>query len=240
MDRVTLSRAALDPEVIRRNFERLQDEVAAACRRAGRDASQVDILTATKYVSADGMAVLADAGIRLIGENRGQELIAKHEIYGDRFTWDFIGRLQSNKVRQVLPLVRLIHSVETLSVVKELDQRVESPINVLLQVNIGVEASKYGIIPSEVDRFLEEAERYSQVNFTGLMTMPPLVADPEAARSAFSAMRELAARLSHDWQGRYRFQQLSMGTSNDFIAAVEEGSTIIRIGSTIYQQENKS
>lgn len=233
MDRVTRGPERLDPERIRANLERIRGEVGDACRRSGRDSSGVEILVATKYVPAAGLEPLARAGIELIGENRAQELIAKHERFGDRFTFDFIGRLQSNKVRQVLPRTRLIHSVETLSVVREIDARAESRTGVLLQVNISEESSKCGIIPDEVDRFLEEASGYSMVSFTGLMTMPPLAADPGAVRPVFAALRELAANLEQKWGGRHTFKRLSMGTSNDFAVAVEEGATIVRLGNII-------
>ncbi len=229
-----LQREALDAEAIRSNLERIRAEVAEACARSGRDPAAVELLAATKYVSRGGMEALAEAGVTLVGENRAQELAAKHRQWGGRFTWDFIGHLQSNKVRQVLPLVRLIHSVESLSVVRELQRRAEKPTDVFLQVNVGEEGGKYGIIPSEVDRFLEEASKFSMVNFTGLMTMPPLAADPNSSRAAFAALRNRAEQLSQAWQGRYLFQHLSMGTSNDYLVAVEEGATIIRLGNVLY------
>ena len=237
MKRTLKTAADLDAERIRDNYSRIREEVAAACSRAGRDPAAVEILTATKYVDASGLEKLSGAGITLIGENRAQDLTAKHALYGGRFTWDFIGHLQSNKVRQILPLVRLIHSVDSLSAVAEIDRHTpgQTTTNVLLQVNIGQEAGKYGIIPSEVERFLEEASKSLKVNFTGLMTMPPLVADPQDARPAFAALRRLARRLSQNWQGRYRFSHLSMGTSQDYIVAVEEGATIIRVGGVLFR-----
>jgi len=235
MKRVTYTAETLNPGLIQKNFSRVKDEVTAACRRAGRDPREVEILTATKYVSAEGLEILAEAGIQLIGENRAQELRAKHAQYSDRFTWDFIGHLQSNKVRQVLPLVRLIHSVDSLGIVAEIDRRATGAADVLLEVNIGGEVSKYGMIPDEIDRFLEEAAKFSKVNFTGLMTMPPLAANPEAVRSIFAALRRTASRLSKNWRGKYHFRHLSMGTSNDYIVAVEEGATIVRVGSVLFE-----
>ena len=226
--------ASLDPERIKGNLDVIRAGVQEACHRAGRDPGAVELLVATKYVSTAGLGVLAHAGVTLIGENRAQELIAKHEVYGDRFTYDFIGRLQSNKVRQLLPLTRLIHSLDTLSAVREIDRHSASETGVLLQVNISEEGSKCGIIPDEVDRFLEEASGYPKVNFMGLMTMPPLTADPGAARPVFASLRELAANLAQKWYGRHSFNRLSMGTSNDYIAAVEEGATIIRLGNVVF------
>lgn len=233
MARVTRGPESLDPERISANLGRIREAIAGACRRAGRDPEAVELLVATKYVSTAGLEVLGRAGITLIGENRAQELSAKHARYGDRFTYDFIGRLQSNKVRQVLPLVRLIHSVETLSVVREIDRRATAATSVLLQVNVSGEDSKCGIIPVEVDRFIEEASDYPMVNFSGLMTMPPLTADPGAVRPVFATLRELAAGLARKWSGRHSFNRLSMGTSGDYAVAVEEGSTIVRLGNVV-------
>ncbi|MDO8736472.1 MAG: YggS family pyridoxal phosphate-dependent enzyme [Thermoleophilia bacterium] len=228
------SHETLDPHLIRANFSRVKDEVAAACSRASRAPAEVEILVATKYVTTEGMESLAQAGIILVGENRAQDLAAKQALYGDRFTWDFIGHLQSNKVRQILPLTRMIHSVESLSAAGEIDRRAQAPIDVLLEVNVGGEAGKYGIIPTEVDRFLEEASRYPKVNFAGLMTMPPLAADPEAVRPHFAALRRLQSQLNQKWSGSHDFRHLSMGTSGDYVVAVEEGATIIRVGSVVF------
>lgn len=235
MKRVIYTSETLDPNLIREKFSQVKDEVSAACMRSGRDPRDVEILTATKYVAVEGMDALAEAGIKLTGENRAQDLVAKHAQYGNRFTWDFIGHLQSNKVRQVLPLVRLIHSVDSLTVAAEIDRRADTTINVLLEVNVSEEGSKYGIITTEIDRFLEEAAKFSKVNFTGLMTMPPLAADPEAVRSNFAALRRTGTRLSQNWRGKYHFKDLSMGTSNDYVVAVEEGATIIRIGGVLFK-----
>jgi len=228
------SHETLDPHLIHANLSQVKDEVVAACSRAGRSPEEVEILVATKYVTVEGMEALAQAGITLVGENRAQDLAAKHALYGDRFTWDFIGHLQSNKVRQILPLTRLIHSVDSLSTAGEIDRRADAPIDALLEVNVGGEAGKYGIIPSEVDRFLEEASRYPKVNFTGLMTMPPLAADTEAVRPHFAALRRLQSQLNQKWNGSHDFRQLSMGTSGDYVVAVEEGATIIRVGSVVF------
>lgn len=235
MDRVTLGPERLDPERISSNIERIGAGISDACRRSGRNRAAVEVLIATKYVSVAGLESLARAGVTLIGENRAQELTAKHGRYGDRFTYDFIGRLQSNKVRQVLPLARLIHTVETLSVVREIDRRAPAVTGVLLQVNVSEESSKCGIIPDEVDRFLEEASGYPMVTFTGLMTMPPLTADPGAVRPVFASLRELAANLARKWGGRHSFNRLSMGTSNDYIVAVEEGATLVRLGNIVFE-----
>jgi PLP dependent protein len=148
--------------------------------------------------------------------------------------FDFIGHLQSRKVKLVLPLVRLIHSVSTASVVEELQGRAQNPVDVLLEVNIAGEESKAGIAVGEADRFLDQAAACDNVSFTGLMCMPPPFSDPELTAPYFAQARRLAADLSTRWAGRYTFAQLSMGTSVDYEVAVREGATIVRVGSVLF------
>jgi hypothetical protein len=219
---------------VRERFVEVEQRVAAAAKAAGRAGADVEILVATKYVDADGLAVLRDAGVRLIGENRAQDLVEKAARYGDAFTYDFIGHLQSRKTKLILPIVRLIHSVGSLSVVEEIDRRAEGPRDVLLEVNVGGEESKSGVAPEDVDRFLETASACGKVRFCGLMCMPPLFEDPEGARPFFARTRELAARLSASWAGKYTFPRLSMGTSADYEVAVQEGATVVRVGSVLF------
>ena len=219
---------------VRERFVEVEQRVAAAAKAAGRAAADVEILVATKYVDADGLAVLRDAGVRLIGENRAQDLVEKAARYGDAFTYDFIGHLQSRKTKLILPIVRLIHSVGSLSVVEEIERRAEGPRDVLLEVNVGGEESKSGVAPEDVDRFLETARACGKVRFCGLMCMPPLFEDPEGARPFFARTRELAARLSASWAGKYTFPRLSMGTSADYEVAVQEGATVVRVGSVLF------
>jgi len=223
-----------DVEKVRERFAEVESRVAAAASAAGRDPAAARVLVATKYVAAEHLGALAEAGVRLIGENRAQDLVAKHELYGDAFDYHFIGHLQSRKTRSILPIVSLTHSVSTMSVVREMDARAEAPADVLLEVNIGGEESKTGIAPAEADVFLEEAAGYGKVRFAGLMCMPPLFDDPGKARPYFAATRELAERLSTKWRGTYTFDQLSMGTSADYEVAVEEGATIVRVGSVLF------
>lgn len=223
-----------DVPKVRERFAAVEQRVADAARVAGRDPAGVRVLVATKYVAAEHLGALRDAGIRLIGENRAQDLIAKHELYGDAFEYHFIGHLQSRKTRQVLPLVSLIHSVSSLSVVQEIERRAANATDVLLEVNIGGEESKSGVPLSEVDAFLEAATAYPKARFTGLMCMPPLFDDAEEARPFFVRARQLAQRLSTTMSGTYTFGQLSMGTSADYEVAVQEGATIVRVGSVLF------
>ena len=221
-------------EVVRERFAEVSGRVAAAAAAAGRDPAEVRILVATKYVAAEHLGALRDAGIGLIGENRAQDLVAKHARYGDAFDYHFIGHLQSRKTRLVVPLVSLIHSVSSMSVVEEIEARAAHATDVLLEVNIAGEDSKSGIAPAAADAFLEEAAACGKVRFRGLMCMPPLSDQAAAARPYFARTRELAQRLSSTWRGTYTFDQLSMGTSADYQVAVQEGATIVRIGSVLF------
>ena len=179
--------------------------------------------------------MLRDAGVRLIGENRAQDLVEKAARYGDAFTYDFIGHLQSRKTRLVLPIVRLIHSVGSLSVVEEIERRAEGPRDVLLEVNVGGEESKSGVATARASTASSRRRaRPEKVRFCGLMCMPPLFDDPDGARPFFARTRDLAARLSATWAGKYTFPRLSMGTSADYEVAVQEGATIVRVGSVLF------
>jgi PLP dependent protein len=208
----------LRPERVRANLDRVRERIA----QAGRDPDEVEILAAVKYVPAEELDLLADAGITVVGENRAQDLEVKIAAAPGRFTWDFIGHLQSRKVRQVLAHVRYIHSVASDSVLAQLARHARPETEVMVEVNVAGEAGKSGIPPSELSAFLERCP----VTVVGLMTMPPLADDAEQSRPYFAALAELA--------GRHGLRHLSMGTSQDYPAAVREGATIIRLGSTLY------
>jgi pyridoxal phosphate enzyme (YggS family) len=209
----------LTPGRIAANLERVRADIT----RAGRDPQEVDILAATKYVAVQELPVLAQAGVRLVGENRAQDLVAKATAYPGVFTWDFIGHLQSRKVASVLPHVRYIQSLASDSALGQLTRHGAPDTKVLVEVNVAGEAGKSGLAPEELGGFLERCP----VCVVGLMTMPPLAARPEDSRRHFAALRELAER--------HELSQLSMGTSQDYVVAVQEGATIIRLGSTLYR-----
>jgi pyridoxal phosphate enzyme (YggS family) len=212
----------LDAATVRANLERVREEIARAAARAGRGPGDVEILAAVKYISADDLDVLAEAGIELVGENRAQDLEEKAGAHPRRFTWDFIGQLQSRKVKQIVPRVRYIHSVASDSALAQLGRHAPPATEVLVEVNVAGEAGKSGVAPNELASFLDR----SPVRVVGLMTMPPLARSPEANRRHFAALRELAER--HD------LHHLSMGTSQDYLVAVEEGATIVRLGTCLY------
>jgi hypothetical protein len=203
---------------IRENLQRVLTNIADA----GRDPDEVEILAAVKYVPAEELPVLAQAGVELLGENRAQELAAKQEAAGHDFTWDFIGNLQSRKVRDILPRVRYIHSVASESVLTQLRRHGDDRTQVMIEVNVAGDTGKSGIAPGELPGFLERCP----VPVVGLMTMPPLTAKPGDNRRYFAALRELAER--------HGLRHLSMGTSQDYVAAVQEGATIVRLGTTLY------
>jgi PLP dependent protein len=212
----------LDPEQVRGNLERVRAEIAAA----GRESDAVEILAAVKYLPVQELGVLAEAGVELLGENRAQDLAEKANAGHGRFTWDFIGHLQSRKVRQILPYVRYIHSVASESALEQLGRHGTPDTKVLIEVNVAGEEGKTGIAPSELAGFLERCP----VTVVGLMTMPPLAPQPERSRPHFAALRELAER--------HGLGELSMGTSQDYLVAVQEGATIVRIGTTLYASKN--
>ena len=212
-------------ERIAENLRELRAQLADAARRAGRDPRRLEILAATKYVACEDLPLLAAAGIRLVGENRAQDLLAKVAAHGELFRWDFIGALQSRKVRAILPSVRLIHSLASESALRELERHRElarPELRVLIEVNVAREPGKAGIAPHELERYLER----SPLPVAGLMCMPPLAADPERSRPWFAALCELAAL--------HGLETLSMGTSQDCVVAAEEGATIVRIGTRLY------
>jgi PLP dependent protein len=197
------------PEAVREAYARVRDEVGLG----------VTVVVATKYVSPDEMAVLAEAGVEVVGENRLQDLETKRERYGDAFRWHFIGHLQSRKARGVSELVELVHSLDSASAARRLG------VAALVEVNLSGEETKSGVAPEALDGFLAEARSHG-VDIRGLMTMPPLARDPEHSRPYFRRLRELA--------GERNLPELSMGTSQDYRVAAEEGATFVRLGSRLF------
>ena len=200
----------MDAPRIARNLERVREQIG----------DEVEICAATKYVNLVDLPELAEGGIELVGENRAQDLLAKHEAHGDLFEWDFIGALQSRKVKDVAPLARLIHSVASESALEQLAKHPAKEI--LIEVNVAGEEGKAGILPEELPEYLERCP----VPVTGLMTMPPFTEDPEESRPHFARLAELAAE--------HGLTRLSMGTTQDYEVAVQEGATIVRLGTVLY------
>jgi pyridoxal phosphate enzyme (YggS family) len=214
--------ADLTAERVRANLAEVRERIAAAAARAGRDPGGVEIVAAVKYVPVEQLAALAEGGVTVVGENRAQDLQAKVAAHGDAFTWDFIGHVQSRKVKQIAPLVRLIHSVSTESVLAQLERHAAPGLRILVEVNVAGEEGKDGVAPAALDAFLERCP----VPVAGLMTMPPLTDRAQDSRRWFAALRELA--------GERGLRELSMGTTQDYEVAVEEGATIVRIGTRLF------
>jgi pyridoxal phosphate enzyme (YggS family) len=200
----------MSPDEVRARYERIRAEV-------GPD---VTVVAATKYVSLDDLAFLAEAGVEVIGENRAQELEAKHARYGDAFRWHFIGHLQSRKATSVSAICELVHSLDSESAARRLS------IPALVEVNLSGEATKSGVAPDQLPAFLDLV-RAAGVEVRGLMTMPPATSAPEDSRPFFQRLRELAQA--------HGLRELSMGTSQDYRVAAEEGATIVRVGSSLYR-----
>ena len=209
--------AGLDPARVRDNLARVRERIG----QAGGDPERVEVCAAIKYVAADALPALQEAGIELVGENRAQDLLAKQELHGGLFAWDFIGVLQSRKVKDVAPNVRLIHSVASDSALRRLEQHPAR--EVLVEVNVAGEEGKAGVAPEELSGFIERCP----VPVSGLMTMPPFSERPEDSRPHFARLAELA--------GEHGLQRLSMGTTQDFEVAVAEGATIVRLGTVLYE-----
>jgi pyridoxal phosphate enzyme (YggS family) len=199
----------ISAEAVRANYDRIRAEVGAG----------VTVVAATKYADVETMELLAEAGVEVVGENRLQDLAAKHERFGDRFRWHFIGQLQSRKARDVSGLCELVHSLSSASAAKRLT------IPALVEVNLAGEETKAGITPEGLTAFLAEA-RGLGVDVRGLMAMPPPADDPERSRPYFRRLRELA--------GEHGLEELSMGTSQDYLVAAEEGATLVRVGSVLF------
>ena len=219
----------LQPARVRANLEAVRADIAAAAERAGRDPAGVEVCAATKYLPVAELGALAEAGIALVGENRAQDLEAKVAAHGERFAWDFIGQLQSRRVKQIVPYVRVIHSLASESALGQLERHAEAArpgLEALVEVNVSGEEGKAGVAPDALDSYLARAPIGGGVPITGLMTMPPLADDPEASRPYFRALRELAAA--------HGLPRVSMGTTQDYVVAVEEGATIVRIGTRLY------
>jgi uncharacterized pyridoxal phosphate-containing UPF0001 family protein len=201
----------LDAARVRENAQRIRERIGDA-----------ELLAAVKYLPLEELEVLAEAGVTLLGENRAQDLEAKAAAHPGTFRWHFIGQLQSRKVKQILPLVELIHSVASDSALRQLERHGGPGTEVLVEVNVAGEEGKVGIAPDELGAFIARCP----VTVSGLMTMPPYADDPEDSRPHFAALRELARE--------HGLRRLSMGTSQDYEVAAQEGATIVRVGSTLY------
>ena len=230
--RVTATDIGQRLAVVRENIER-------SLERSGRSGEQVHVLVATKYYAPEQLAELAGAGVDVVGENRAEDLVEKQEILGDRFEWHFIGHVQRRKAKVVVPRVTLVHSADSVRLIEEISKRApEGGADVLIQVNVADEESKYGVSEGEVEELLEAAAgTEGRVRVRGFMTLAPLVEDPEDVRYVFAKLCTIRDRLRESWSPHFDLSELSMGMSGDYEVAVEEGATVVRIGRMLIEED---
>lgn len=221
------------------NLEVIQSQIANACRTAGRSPDEVKIIAVTKYVSPERAQQAIDAGVLHLGENRDEGLLHKISHLQDKPVWHFIGTLQTRKVKSIIDHVTYIHSLDRLSLAKEINKRASSKVKCLIQVNASGEESKHGLNPEDVAGFVQELKQYPNIEVSGLMTMAPFTEDELVIRSCFRTLKNLQAEIQQLRLEYAPCHELSMGMSNDFKIAVEEGSTMVRIGTALVGNESE-
>jgi pyridoxal phosphate enzyme (YggS family) len=227
----------VDVDKLRANLAAVEKRIADACARAGRARTQVTLVAVTKSVSTETAAQLVQLGIRDLGESRPQELWRKAGVLTGNMRWHLIGHLQRNKVERTLPMVEMIHAVDSARLLQAIDEvtaRQSRILSVMLEVNASGEASKQGFAPEELDMLVRDLLNLRSVQVRGLMTMAALQ-DPEACRPTFARLRQLRDDLKSRLSGKHDITSLSMGMSNDFEVAIEEGATHIRLGTVLFE-----
>lgn len=218
---------------VKTNLEQIQQHIRQACEKSNRNPDEITVIGVTKYVTIERAEEVIESGIDNIGENRAEELTEKYNIIGDKAKWHFIGTLQSRKVRDVVDKVTAIHSLDRESLAKEINKRTDTPMDCFVQVNVSGEETKHGLSPAEVLPFIEKIKKYENVRVVGLMTMAPHISDEEQLRSVFRQLAELKSAVQQEHFEHAPCEYLSMGMSNDYHIAIEEGATHIRIGSKL-------
>jgi PLP dependent protein len=224
---------------IRERLAVVRENIQGALERGGRSGETVRMLVATKYYAPEQLAELAGAGVDLVGENRAEDLVEKQDMFGDRFEWHFIGHVQRRKAKVIVPRVTLVHSVDSVRLIEEISRRApEGGADVLIQVNVADEESKYGVSEDEVEALLQTAAATEgSVRVRGFMTLAPLVEDPEDVRYVFAKLRTIRDRLRESWSPHFDLSELSMGMSGDYEVAVAEGATVVRIGRMLIEED---
>lgn len=218
---------------VRDNLIWIEEEIKRACEKVSRSVDEITIIGVTKYVSNERAEELLETGICHLGENRAEELLNKYEVIGNKAKWQFIGTLQSRKVKDIIDKVSAIHSLDRLSVAKQINKRTEQKMDCFVQVNVSGEESKHGLNPEEVFDFIDALKQYENVQVVGLMTMAPHIEDRETIRQVFRELATLRDEIRRKELEHAPCTYLSMGMSNDFDIAIEEGATHIRIGSKL-------
>jgi pyridoxal phosphate enzyme (YggS family) len=227
----------MSQSLIAKNLKTVKDKIAQAALRAGRNPQEVQLVTVSKTVSGEQIQQAIEAGVTILGENYIQEARKKIEELGNAVRWDFIGHLQSNKASYAIDLFEVIHSVDRLSLARALSTRAakkSKTVRILVQVNISGEEAKSGIDTDGVNTLVNQIASLPNLTLEGLMTMPPYFTDPEKARPYFAALRELRDTLMAEQGNRINLKELSMGMSGDFEVAIEEGATLVRVGTAIF------
>lgn len=219
--------------VVATNLKEINKNIEAACLRSNRKVDEVTLIAVTKYVTIERNHELLDAGIQHFGENRNEGFLEKYEALGQAAKWHFIGTLQSRKVKDIIDKVDVIHSLDRVSLAKEVNKRAPKPIDCFVQVNVSGEETKHGLSMDEVESFIEQVQKFDKVRIVGLMTMAPHVEDKELIRDVFRKLAQLRDRIKSQKLPHAPCEYLSMGMSNDYEIAIEEGATHIRIGSKL-------
>lgn len=215
------------------NLETVREKIKQACEKVNRKPEEITIIGVTKYVTIERTKEAIAAGVTNLGENRTDEFINKYEAIQNEATWHFIGTLQSRKVKDIIDKVDMIHSLDRLSVAKQINKRSDKPIDCFVQVNVSGEETKHGLASKDVHSFIKELSNYEKVRVVGLMTMAPHVDDEEVVRSTFKQLAKLRDEIKNEKLPHAPCEYLSMGMSNDFEIAIEEGATHIRIGTSL-------
>lgn len=223
------------------NIASVRNNIRLACERVGREPESIKLIAVSKTMGTDKIMEAVSCGIRVFGENKVQELTDKYDILAKDLEWHMIGHLQTNKVKYIVGKVAMIHSVDSIRLLQEIDRRFGAAgltIDVLIEVNIGREKTKYGIYPEDISSFLVEASKYNHVRISGLMTVAPAVEEAEKARPYFVEMRKLFEYAKSMNKGNIDIRYLSMGMTGDYEVAIEEGSNIVRVGTGIFGPRN--
>jgi len=232
----------IDAEKLKKNIEEIQERIEKACLRSGRKPSEVKLLGATKGVDINTIRLANELGIKIFGENRVQEFLPKYNEL-PHLEWHFIGRLQTNKIKYIYDKVLLIHSIEKVEQIQELEKRcskVAKKIDVLIEINVGGEESKGGVLPNNVEELIEKICECKHVNLKGFMTIPPIEEDERKLRQYFRKMKEIFENYKKLNYNNVKIEVLSMGMSNDFEVAIEEGATLVRIGTKLFGERPKT
>ncbi|MEK3935178.1 YggS family pyridoxal phosphate-dependent enzyme [Sporosarcina sp. FSL W7-1349] len=224
---------------LQQRIQHIEHTIQEACDRTGRKRTEVMVVAVTKQVSAKRAGEVLAEGIHDLGENRPEGLLGKQQEISEGAVWHFIGNVQSRKVKDVINQIDYLHSVDRLSIVKEIQKRATKTIDCFVQVNVSGEASKSGVAPEELQQFIEEAAAYDKVRIIGLMTMAPFTEDQDLIRSVFRSLRELRDEMAAQQLEHAPCTELSMGMSNDYIIAIEEGATHVRIGTALVGAESE-